>query len=157
PFIYATLSIVDLRTLTLERVIDFARGEQSFENETLPVGACFVPRILRVNSDTLRCFFTSEDPGQRQSQMWYRDFDLKAGQFATTIHRAKLQTAAGTFPMQPRYFHADAVAHGFAKPAVDSSFFIFDSFKFFDGRTYAALNNFRGKQNALALVHEDFA
>jgi predicted neuraminidase len=155
PEIYATLSIVNLKTLALEKVIDFAKGEQRFGNETLPVGACFVPRILQKDANTLRCYFTSEDPGKRQSQMWYRDFDLKSGDFVPTIHKAKLKTAAGTFDFQPQYFHADAAAQGFAKRALDSSFFIFDSFKKFDGKTYVALNNFSGKQNALSRVHED--
>ncbi len=120
PFIYATMSIVNLQTLAVEKVIDFAKSEQAFENETLPVGACFVPRIIQKNASTLRCYFTSEQPGKRQSQMWYRDFDLKSGEFAPTIHKAKLQTTAGTFDFQPQYFHADAAAQGFAKPAVDS-------------------------------------
>ncbi len=155
PEIYATLSIMNLKTLALEKVIDFAKSEQRFENETLPVGACFVPRILQKDANTLRCYFTSEDPGKRQSQMWYRDFDLKSGDFLTTIHKAKLKTAAGTFDFQPQYFHADAAAQGFARKAADSAFFIFDSFKKFDGKTYVALNNFSSKQNALALVHED--
>jgi len=155
PEIYATLSIVNLKTLALEKVIDFAKSEQRFENDTLLVGACFVPRILQKDANTLRCYFTSEDPGKRQSQMWYRDFDLKSGDFMPTIHKAKLKTAAGTFDFQPQYLHADATAQGFAKKAVDSSFFIFDSFKQFDGKTYVALNNFSGKQNALARVHED--
>jgi predicted neuraminidase len=155
PEIYATLSIVNLKTLALEKVIDFAKGEQRFENETLPVGACFVPRILQKEANILRCYFTSEAPGKRQSQMWYRDFDLKSGDFMPTIHKAKLQTAAGTFDFQPQYFHADAAVQGFTKKALDSSFFIFDSFKQFGGKTYVALNNFSGKQNALALVHDD--
>ena len=157
PFIYATLSIVSLKTLVLEQVIDFAKSEQTFENDTLPVGACFVPRILQKDAKSLRCYFTSEDPGKRQSQMWYRDFDLKSGEFAATIHKAKLKTAAGTFDFQPQSFHADAAAQGFTKKAVDSAFFIFDSFKKFDGKLYVALNNFSGKQNALALVHDDLA
>lgn len=157
PFIYATMSVVRLKTLKLEKVIDFAKSGQAFANEMLPVGACFVPRILQKDADTLRCYFTSEDPGKRQSQMWYRDFDIGSGEFAATIHKAKLKTAAGTFDFQPQHFHADAAARGFAKPAADHSFFIFDSFKRFDGRLYAALNNFGGKQNALALVHEDLA
>lgn len=157
PFIYATMSIVNFHTLKTERVIDFAKSEQKFENETLPVGACFVPRIIQKDADTLRCYFTSEDPGKRQSQMWYRDFDLKRGEFAPTIHKARLKTAAGTFDFQPQHFHADAVAQGFTKKASDSSFFIFDSFKRFDGKLYVALNNFTGKQNALSLVHDDLA
>ena len=155
PFIYATLSIVNLKTLALEKVIDFAKSEQAFANETLPAGACFVPRILQKDAGTLRCYFTSEGPGKRQSQMWYRDFDLGRGEFAATIHRARVKTAAGTFDFQPQYFHADAAAQGFAKRACDCSFFLFDSFKRFDGKLYVALNNFGGKQNALALVHDD--
>lgn len=155
PFIYATLSVADLKTLAVEKVIDFAKSGQVFANETLPPGACFVPRILQKDADTLRCYFTSEAPGQRQSQMWYRDFDLKSGEFAPTIHKAKLVTAAGTFDFQPQYFHADAAAQGFTKKASDSSFFIFDSFKRFDGNLYVALNNFSGKQNALARVRDD--
>ena len=66
PFIYATLSVVNLKTLSVEKVIDFARGEQRFENETLPVGACFVPRIIQKDAGALRCYFTSDDPGTRQ-------------------------------------------------------------------------------------------
>lgn len=157
PFIYATMSIVNLKTLSLEKIIDFAKSGQRFENETLPVGACFVPRILQKEDGTIRCYFTSEDPGKRQSQLWYRDFDPASGEFAQTIHRAKLKTAAGTFDFQPQYFHADAAAQGFTKPTVDSAFFLFDSFKQFDGKTYVAINNFSSKQNALALVHDDLA
>lgn len=157
PEIYATLSIVRLNPLELEVVIPIAKGEQVFENETLPPGACFVPRIIQKDGRTLRCYFTSEDPGKRQSQMWYRDFDLVPGVFAPTIHRAKLKTAAGTFDFQPQFFHADAASQGFTKPAVDSSFFLFDSFKRFDGKLHVAINNFTGKQNAIALVHDDLA
>jgi hypothetical protein len=64
PEIFATLSIVRLNPLELETVIPIAKGEQVFENETLPVGACFVPRILQKDAETLRCYFTSEDPGE---------------------------------------------------------------------------------------------
>lgn len=155
--IYSTLSIVRLDPVRLEKVIPIARGEQEFENETLPVGACFVPRIIQKDDKTLRCYFASERPGERQSQMWYRDFDLEKGEFAATIHQAKLKTDAGTFPMQPQHFHADAVAHGFAKPAKDFGFYLFDSPKEFDGETYVAINNFASKQNALARMHDDFA
>jgi hypothetical protein len=155
PFIYSTLSIVNLETLKTERVIDFAKGEQTFANETLPVGACWVPRIIQKDANALRCYFVSQDPGKRQSQMWYRDFDLGRDEFAPTIHKAKLKTAAGTFDFQPKHFHADAVTHGFKKKASDSFFFVFDSFKEFDGKLYVALNNFTGQQNALALVHDD--
>ncbi len=157
PFIYVTMSVVNLKTLAVERVIDFARGEQVFENETLPVGACFVPRIIQKDANTLRCYFTSEDPGKRQSQMWHIDFDVKRMAFENRIHKTRIKTAAGTFDMQPQYFHADAAAQGFKRPAKDAGLFIFDSFKKFDGWTYVALNNFPGGQNALARVHDDLA
>lgn len=155
--IYSTLSIVTLDPVRLVEVIPIARGEQEFANEKLPAGACFVPRIIRKDGKTLRCFFASERPGERQSQTWFRDFDLAEDRFAPTIHRAMLKTAAGTFPMQPRHFHADAVAHGFDRPAKDFGLYLFDSFKRFDGETYVAINNFPGKQNALARMHDDFA
>lgn len=155
PFIYATLSVVNLDTLKLEKAIDFARGGQAFDNTTLPPGACFVPRIIQKDAATLRCYFASEEPGKRQSQMWHIDFDLKTQAFATTIHKAKIKTVAGTFDMQPQHFHADAAAQGFTRPAKDAGLFIFDSFKPFDNKIYVALNNFPAGQNALALVHED--
>ena len=153
PEIYSAMSIVDLATMTVERIIPFARGEQVFENETLPVGACFVPRIVQVDGQTLRCYFASERPGVRQSQMWMIDFDLDRMAFRPTIHRVKLKTSLGTFDMQPEHFHADAVAHGFRRPAKDYGLYLFDSFKVFDSRTYVAINNWPGKQNALAVAN----
>lgn len=157
PEIYCTLSIVNLKTLKLESVIPFARTEQKFENETLPVGACFVPRILQKDEHSLRCYFASEQPGKRQAQTWFRDFDLMTRKFEASIHKARLKTSAGIVDMQPRFFHDDAAAHGFKKPVKDFGLYLFDSFKDFDGRKYIALNNFPGQQNALAIVHDDLA
>lgn len=157
PEVHVTLSVVDLNTLQVERIIPLARGEQVFENTTLPVGACFVPRILQKDEQTLRCYFASERPGQRQSTMWYRDFDIASLTFARTIHKVKLRTDAGTFDMQPRYLYEDTVGHGFSRRAVDYGVYLFDSFKQFEGRTYVALNNFPGKQNALSVMHDDYA
>lgn len=157
PGVYCTLSIVNLRTLQLEEVVLLARGEQKFGNVTLPVGACFVPRILQKDDTTLRCYFASEQPDKRQSQTWYRDFDLKTRTFEPDIHKVKLKTAAGTFDMQPQYFHADAAAQGFQKPAKDYGLYLFDSFKKIDGKTYVAINNWPGHQNALAILHDDLA
>jgi len=171
PDVYCTLSIVNLRTLKLEDVVLVARGKQEFGNVTLPVGACFVPRILQKDDTTLRCYFASEQPGKRQSQTWYRDFDLKTRQFEPEIHKVKLKTAAGTFDMQPQHLHADAVAQGFQKPAQasagtprlfegefpDYGLYLFDSFKKIDGKTYVAINNWPGHQNALAVLHDDLA
>lgn len=155
PEIYSALSIVNLETLQVEQVIPFARGGQHFDNETLDRGACFVPRIVEMDARTLRCFFSLQLPGRQQAQTWYIDFDLSSRRFASRIHRAKLVTASGVYPMQPRYFHQDAASRGFAKPALDFGLYIFDSFKVFDGRTYVVINNFPGKQNALAAVNDE--
>ena len=154
PEIYVTMSIVNLKTLKLERVMTFARGGAVFGDETLSVGACFVPRIIQKDERTLRCYFASEAPKQRQSQMWFIDYDLKRGLFANTIHKVKLKTAGGTFDMQPQYFHADAKASGFQRPPVDYGLYIFGSFMNIDGKTYVTLNNYPGGQNALATVNE---
>lgn len=157
PEIYCALSIVNLKTLHVDEVIPFARSKQEYENVTLPVGACFVPRILQKDDRSLRCYFASEQPGKREADTWFRDFDLGTRTFVPTIHKAKLKTTAGTFDMQPRHFHDDAAAHGFKKPAKDFGLYLFDSFKDFDGQKYIALNNFPGQQNALAMVHDDLA
>lgn len=155
PEIYVTMSIVNLKTMKLERVMTFAHGGAVFANETLPAGACFVPRIIQKDEQTLRCYFASEAPKQRQSQMWFIDYDLKRGLFTNTVHKVKLKTAAGTFDMQPQYFHQDAVAQGFKRPAVDYGFYIFGSFTDVDGKTYVTLNNYPGGQNALAVANEE--
>lgn len=154
PCIYSAMSIVDLTTMMVVKTIPFARSEQAFENETLPIGACFVPRIIQKDHRTLRCYFASEQPGVRQSQVWFIDFDLRRTAFENNIHRAKLKTSTGTFGMQPRHFHADAVARGFGKPSKDYGLYLFDSFKLFDGKTYVTINNYPGKQNALAVVND---
>lgn len=153
PYVYVTLSIVDLQTRRVEKILDFARGEQVFENETLPPGACFVPRIAQIDARTLRLYFASEAPGKRQSQMWYTDFDMVAMAFTNRIHKVKLKTASGVHDMQPVHFYEDAVKQGFTHPAKDFGLYIFDSFKQFDGKTYVTLNNYPGAQNALAVVN----
>ncbi len=152
---YCILSTVNLRTLTVEENLLLARAGQVFANVTLPDAQTFVPRIIQKDAATLRCFFACQ-PADEQAQTWYRDFDLHRGEFAGVIHKAKLKTAAGVFDMQPRHLHADAAAQGFKKPASHYGMYIFDSFKCFDGKTFVALNNFPGKQNALAILHEDF-
>lgn len=78
PEIYCSLSLVNLATLTVERIIELARGEQVLGDVTLPRGACFVPRILQKDAHTLRCWFATEHPGQGQAQTWYRDFSREA-------------------------------------------------------------------------------
>ncbi|HRE82584.1 MAG TPA: sialidase family protein [Opitutaceae bacterium] len=154
PEIYVAMSVVDVETLKTQSIIHLARGEEKFANETLPVGACFVPRIIQRDTHTLRCYFASESPGQRQSQMWYRDFDLRTQAFVPTIHKVKIKTSSGTYDMQPQYLYADAQKGGFNKPAKDFGLYLFDSFKVFDGQTYVAVNNYPGRQNALAVLNK---
>ena len=153
---YCVLTVVNLKTLAVEKTHLLAKAGQAFANVTLPDAEMFVPRIIRKDEHTLRTYFCSQ-PAKEQAVTWYRDFDLRTQAFADTIHKAKLKTAAGTFDMEPRHFHADAAARGFAKPAVNRGLYIFDSFKEFDGRRSVALNNFEGKQNALAVLLDDFA
>lgn len=155
PFIYNALSIVNLQTLATETQIVFAASQHAYANETLPEGACFVPRILRKDDRTLRCFFASEAPGKRQSQVWCTDFDLGCMAFDNRIRRVKIKTAAGTFDMQPQNFHADAAAQGFRRGPKDYGLYLFDSCKVIDGKTYVVLNNYPGGQNALAVANDN--
>lgn len=152
---YCALSIVNAADGSLERAVTFAASEMRYENERLPVGRCFVPRVIQKDDATLRCFFASQNPGERQDQTWWIDFDLGAGEFDWRIHPMRLRTDKGVFPMQPQYFHAHAAAKGFRRPPCDHGMYMFDSFKRFDEKTYTALNNFPGGQNALATLNED--
>ncbi|MCG6186650.1 sialidase family protein [Maribellus maritimus] len=147
PFIYTSLSVINLEKLEVEKIIPMARGGQIFENDSLPIGACFVPRIIQKDDKTLRCYFTST-PINRYSQIWFIDFDIKSETFKNRIFRAKLKTKRGIFDMQSQYFHEDSTV----KPT--SGFYIFDSFKEFNGKTYAALNNYGAKQNGLSVLNE---
>jgi len=153
PFIYVALSIVDLRNERLLDIMTVARSEQAFANETLPVGACFVPRVKQVGPYTLRCWFASEQPGKRQSQTYYRDLDLRTMTFEAEIHRMKLKTDEGVFDLQPKPLHADAAKQGFKRKPVDAGLYMFDNFKEFDGRTYVAINNYLGAQQALCTLN----
>jgi hypothetical protein len=153
PFIYVSLSIVDLRNERLLDVMTVARSEQAFANETLPVGACFVPRVKQVGPQTVRCWFASEQPGKRQSQTYYRDLDLGSLTFEKEIHRMKLTTSAGTFDLQPKPLHVDAASQGFKRKPVDAGLYLFDNFKEFDGLTFIAINNYLGAQQALCTMN----
>jgi hypothetical protein len=74
---YCVLTVVNVKTMSVERVLPLAKSAQAFANETLLVGACFVPRIMQRSNPTLRCFFACEDQsGKSQSQTWYRDFAI---------------------------------------------------------------------------------
>ena len=142
PFIYCALTIADMASGKPEQTVTFAASEMKFANETLPVGACMVPKITPLDNHTLRCFFTSEQPGKRQSQIWYRDFYVARASFDANIHRVELGTVEGVFPMQPQYQHRQAVAEGFPTPPKQHGLYMIDSFKMFDGRWHGVLNNF---------------
>jgi hypothetical protein len=155
PEIYSTLSVVDRKQMKLLQTIPFARGEQKFANETLPYGSCFVPRVWPKDARTLRCYFHSQEPGKRLAQTWTIDFDTETMTFADRIERARLQTPAGTFDLNPKSFHDAAAAFGFRKPPADYGLYIIDAFKVIDGTTYAGMNNFATGQNALVVVKPD--
>jgi len=126
PFIYNAMSIVDIETGAIRKILPFASSEKVYNNEKLPVGSCFVARILQKDKNTLRVFFASENPGVRQSQTWYIDFDIETESFNSNIYKAKLKTKDGVFDMQPRYFFRDAVAYGFTGDEPDYGLYPFD-------------------------------
>ena len=154
--LYSTLSIVSLEKMEVVKRIDFAKGGQQFKNETLPPGSCTVPRIIWKDKNTVRCYFASENPGKRQSQMWYRDFYPAEERFDDCIYKAKILTASGLHDMQPQYFLEDAAVNGNVRKPLDFGVFFVDSFKRFDNKTYVVINNFFAELNALAVLHEDF-
>jgi hypothetical protein len=153
PFVYDALSIVDLATLKVEHIETFAASEMRCANASLPVGACFVPRVLQLNATTLRTYFASENPGQRQAQVWYRDFDLARRASAPTIHQVELATPEGVFPMQPEVLNRHLAGSGFAHPLKDYGLYFIDGFKSFDGEVYAVLNNWPGGQLGLVVAN----
>ncbi|HSH93076.1 MAG TPA: sialidase family protein, partial [Roseimicrobium sp.] len=152
---YAAMSVVHVPSGNVERFIPFARSGQVFGNETLPAGACFVPRILRKDDNTLRCWFASEQPGKRQTQLWQIDYDLRKQAFENRIQRTKIRTATGVFDFQPQHLYNDAVANGFTREAKDYGSYAFSFYKSSEGQTYAVLNNYPGAQNALSLLNAD--
>ncbi len=119
---YCVLTVVNLTSLEVEKTHLLAKAGQAFANITLPEAQVFVPRIIRKDEHTLRTYFCSKSENELT---WYRDFDLRSQKFEDSIHKAKLKTAAGTFDMEPRHFHADAAAQGFKKPAVNHGLYIF--------------------------------
>jgi len=155
PFVYVTMSVVNMKTMAGEKRVPVAKGGQSFSNETLSEGAIFVPRIIQKDRRTLRVFFASEAPRKREAQSYYRDFDLKTMAFEPAIHKLKIKTAAGVFDMQPKRFYDDAAAKGFKREPRDFGLYTIDSFKKFDGQIYVAMNNYPGGQNALSRLNRD--
>lgn len=155
PFVYCALSIVDIDSAQVEQTMNVAASEMPFDNESLPIGSCFVPRLLQKDSQTLRCFFASEDPDHRQSQTWYLDFDLAHHTSTRQLARARIETDQGVFPMQPQYLHRHAVAKGFTGEPCAYGLYAIDGFKRIDNQVYAVLNNFPGGQNAWSVLNSE--
>jgi hypothetical protein len=155
PFVYCTLSVVDIRTMQVVKRVPMAKGGQRFANATLPEGSCFVPRIIRKDQHTVRTFFASEAPGKREAQSYYLDFDIRQLAFSNRLSPMKIRTRAGVFPMQPKRYYDDAVAtQRFRREPKDFGLYTIDSFKEFDGKTYVAMNNYPGGQNGLAILNK---
>jgi len=154
PFVYNALTIVDVSTGSIEATTTFAASEMVYENAQLPVGACFVPRILRKDSRTLRCFFASEEPARRPSQTWFIDFDLAGMKFDWNIYPAEIETDQGIFEMQPYRFHRHVAEKGFEGPCGTYGLYQIDSFKRFDDQVYAVLNNFPNGPSGLAILND---
>lgn len=154
PFVYDALSVVDISSGAVEYRTAFAASEMKYENAALPPGACFVPRILQKDATTLRCFFASEEPGTRQSQTWYIDFDLTRGEFDWNIYPAHIVTDQGEFPMQPQYLNAYAASRRVSREWNMHGVYCIDGFKQFDGKTYAVVNNFADRYNTWALLDD---
>jgi hypothetical protein len=152
PFVYCTLSVVDIRTMQVLKRVPMAKGGQVFRNATLPEGSCFVPRIIQKDRHTVRTYFASEAPRQREAQSYYLDFDLRKQEFTGQLRKASIRTRAGVFDMQPKRFYDDAAVDGFQRERKDFGLYTVDSFKVIDGVTYVAMNNYPGGQNALATL-----
>lgn len=152
-FVYCAMSVVDTASGKVEKIVRFARSGQAFRNETLQPGAAFVPRIVKKADDTLRVFFTSEAPGVRQSLMYYIDYDLTRGEFSDSVYRMKLETPDGKVDFTPKAYYDLAVAAGIECIETDNSAFLFNLTEI-DGKTYVALNNYIGKQNALGVLND---
>jgi hypothetical protein len=57
---YCVLTEVNLKTLAVEKTHLLAKSGQAFANVTLPDAQTFVPRIIRKDANTLRCYFASQ-------------------------------------------------------------------------------------------------
>ncbi|HEY3328784.1 MAG TPA: sialidase family protein [Capsulimonadaceae bacterium] len=154
PFVYNAMTIVDVATGELESTVTFAASEMKYQNASLPVGACFVPRIIEKDATTLRCFFASEDPEHRQSQTWYIDFNRVTRAFDWNIYQMLLETDAGLEPMQPVALHRHVAARGFARPLRSYGLYLVDSFKRIDGVVYAMMNNYPHGPSSLTVLND---
>ena len=113
---YCVLTVVNLKSMQVERVIPMAKSAEAFANVKLPSGACFVPRVIRLDEHTLRCYFACEDQsGRRQSQTWYRDFDLRSQAFSPDILSTQWRKHGQTLGMPIMYRRETSIGHGYIK------------------------------------------
>ena len=138
--LYLEMSVLDLLTMKVERRIPIVKGEQSFDNYTLESGAIYTAPVLQKDEHTIRVFFSNEDPGKRQSQVWYLDFDLQSQMFSKRIYKAKIKTREGIFDMQPQYMYQDLLLGGFQPMEFvpDHAINAFDP-RYHEGRIYVPL------------------
>lgn len=151
---YNALNQVSLSSGEVAPAVIFAASEKKYHNLTLPEGSCFSPRLIQKDDRTLRCFFSSQAPEIRPSQIWHIDFDLARQDFDWNIHRTELETDQGIFPMQPIHFHRHAAAKGFTREGLQSGLLLVDGFKRIDGRFYGVINNYPGGQVALGVLND---
>ena len=154
PYIYCAMSVVDVQKNEVRCVKKIAEPAQQFQNAALKPGTCFVPRILQKDEHTLRVFFWSIDKENRETETWYRDYDLVQEEFSDCIYPVWMETEEGRVPLSPTPFHRGAQKVGFKRELTQDGPYLFDIDKIFDGKRYAALNLYAGKLNALAEINE---
>ena len=154
PAEYCALAIVDLETFTLESLETFAYSEQEFANETLPVGSCFVPRVIHKDENTLRFYFASQYT-DREAVTYYLDYDLATGEFDNNVYHLQLLTEEGKVDFTPEAYIELFRAEGRECKDAKRGAYLFDIFDIGDTK-YIALNLFNGGLNSLAKFNDTY-
>lgn len=152
-YIYCAMTIVDIQTNKVEKIVKFSKSLQQYDNDTLPKGCTFVPRIVKKDDATMRVYFSSEDPGNRESHTYYIDYDIASGKFDNNIYKLQLMTPQGKVDFTPTEYVKLTQAAGNACYPESHSAYLFDIFDY-DGVKYITLNNFANGQNALAKFND---
>ena len=150
PEEYCAMSLVDVAENRLIATKEIAVPSQGFANTQLKAGACFVPRILQKDENTLRCFFLSMDVQNRETESWYRDYYISEGCFSDCIYPLWMETAQRKIRLSPTPFYEEAKKQGFSKALTQDGPYLFDVDKVIDGKRYVMLNLYSGQLNALA-------
>ena len=152
PFVYVCLSIVDAETGSVRDRLIVAQGDMEYKNAKLPRGSCFVPRLVRLDVATLRCYFVTTRPDLTESQTWFTDIDVATGTLVGSVHAAEIETPEGVFPMQPGAFSRYLQSQGYGAPEASFGLYLVDSIKQIDGRHFAVVNNFASGGIAVATL-----